>query len=183
MLNRKTKSLLIADATWFFGEGMLGPLFAIFAGKIGGDILDISWAWATYLIVTGILIMVVGKISDRLNKNKIVFIGYALNTLFTFSYLLVYNQYTLLLVQAGLGISAALATPTWNALYAKYENKKQDGFIWGLADGTAQLFTGLAIIIGGFIVSIFSFNLLFIVMGVIQVFATLFLLPVLMDKR
>ena len=37
-LSKHGRILLIADNLWYFGEGMLGPLFAIFAQKIGGDI-------------------------------------------------------------------------------------------------------------------------------------------------
>ena len=46
-LTRSLKILLIGANIWYFGEGMMGPLFAVFAEKIGGDILDITWAWAT----------------------------------------------------------------------------------------------------------------------------------------
>lgn len=31
------------------GEGMPDPLFAVFAQRIGGKILDITWAWAIQL--------------------------------------------------------------------------------------------------------------------------------------
>ena len=138
MLNKKIKILLYGSNIWMFGEGMLGPLFAIFAERIGGNILEISWAWATYLILTGILIIITGKISDKkINKEKLMIVGYSLNAIFTFSYLLVSLPIHLFFVQAGLGISTALATPTWSALYAKFEDKKHDGYQWGLAYGEA----------------------------------------------
>jgi len=175
MLNKKIKALLYASNLWYFGEGMLGPLFAVFTAKIGGNILDITWAWATYLIVAGVLVMVVGQISDRFSKEKIMLIGYGLNTVFTFSYLLVSAPLHLFIVQAGLGVAAALAIPTWSALYdVHYENKRHEGLVWGLADGQAKIATGLAIIIGGLIVNFFSFKLLFVLMGLIQLLATVY---------
>jgi len=183
MFNRKSKALLFADLAWFFGEGMLGPLFAVFTEKVGGDILNITSAWAAYLIVTGILIVIVGKISDKLiNKRKLVFIGYVLNAILTFAYLLVDSPLKLLLIQIGLGVAAALATPTWNALYSEYKDKKQTGFLWGLADGGSQFFSGLAIIIGGLIVVTFSFETLFITMGIIQIISVILLYPILKKK-
>jgi MFS family permease len=152
---------------------MLGPLFAIFGQKIGGNILDISWAWALYLITLGIFIIVVGKISDKIGKEKLLVIGYGLNAIFTFSYLLVSNPYKLFAVQFGLGIAAALATPTWSSLYAKYEDKKHDGAAWGLVTGTDRIITGLALMTGGFIITYYSFNVLFVIMGCIQIVATI----------
>lgn len=174
-LNRHIKILLYGGNIWYFGEGMLGPLFAVFTERVGGDILDISWAWATYLILAGLLYIVVGKITDKYdNAEKTMVLGYALNALFTFGYLFVSTSWHLFVVQAGLGIAAAMATPTWDALYAKHEDRKHDGFQWGLAGGEAQIITGVAIVIGGYIVSLVSFTALFLTMGIIQVIATIY---------
>lgn len=52
-MNSKIKALLYSSNIWYLGEGMLGPLLAIYTERIGGDIFDISWAWAIYLVVTG----------------------------------------------------------------------------------------------------------------------------------
>src|SRR5258707_13358552 len=113
MLNNKAKSLLCADVIWFFAEGMLGPLFAVFSEKVGGNVLNITWAWATYLLVTGTIMVVVGRFSDgRIRQEVLVVAGYALNAMFTFSYLMVSQPSHLFFVQAGLGFAAALATPT-----------------------------------------------------------------------
>ena len=174
-LNTNIKILLCGANIWYFGEGMLGPLFAIFTEQIGGDLLDITWAWATYLIVTGILYIVVGKFIDGKEiKAHVMVAGYALNAVFTFGYLLISAPWHLFVIQTGLGIAAALATPTWNALYAKHEDKKHDAFEWGMAGGQAQIITGFAIIIGGFIVSYGSFKILFILMGSIQILAAIY---------
>lgn len=172
-MNFPERILLNGSNLWYLGEGMLGPLFAVFAERVGGDILDIAWAWATYLIVTGVLTIVFGKLSDHsLHKDKLMVAGYALNALCTFSYLLVDTPMQLLIVQLGLGVASAMATPTWNALYAKRMSRKKDGFLWGLADGQAQIITGFSMIAGGIIVSYGSFTHLFIIMGCVQVAAT-----------
>src|SRR3989344_892707 len=182
-LNFRMKTLLYGANVWYFGEGMLGPLFAVFTERVGGDVLDIAWAWATYLIVTGVLYIVVGKITDQKhNKEKIMVLGYALNALFTFGFLLVSAPWHLFVVQAGLGVAAALATPTWNALYARHEDSRHDGLQWGLAGGEAQIITGIAMLIGGIIVSRVSFSILFVVMGTIQVLAAIYQAQILREK-
>ncbi len=183
MFAKKEKILLNSTYLWYFGAGMLGPLFAVFTQKIGGDILEISWAWATYLIISGILIIIMGKISDNFaSKEKLMVAGYALNTIFTFGYLFVSTPIHLFIVEAGLGIATAIAWPTWDALYAKYEDKKHDGYTWGLAAGGEFLMNGLALVAGGFIVEIFSFTALFIIMGFIELIATLYQAQILIKK-
>lgn len=174
-LNKHLKILLLGGNIWYFGAGLLGPLFAVFTERIGGDILDITSVWATYLIVTGVMYILVGKIVDgKFDKAKVMVFGYALNALCTFGYLLVSAPWHLFLVQAGLGIAAALATPTWNALYSEHEDKKHDTFEWGLVDGEASIVTGIATIAGGLIVTYVSFAALFILMGMVQIIATVY---------
>src|SRR3989339_946711 len=169
MISAYGKILLIGSNLWYLGEGMFGPLFAVFVGGIGGDILDISWAWALYLGVQGILMIQFGKLADKMNPEKLMVFGYGLNALFTFSYLLVSAPVHLFLVQIGLGVAGAIATPTWNALYDKHSDDKFNGYIWGSADGQALIVTAIAMVIGGYIVSLVSFKALFITMGTIQV--------------
>lgn len=171
-LSQTTKILLWGANIWYFGEGMLGPLFAVFAEKVGGDLLDIAWAWATYLIITGVFYILVGKlINGKPYKAKVMVFGYALNAVLTFCYLFVSSPLQLFFVQAGLGIAEAIGTPAWDALYAKNVNESHDTFAWGLASGQSQIVTGVAIVCGGLIANYFSFNALFITMGIIQVIA------------
>ncbi len=182
-MNTKERILLYGANIWYLGEGMLGPLLAVFTERIGGDILDITWAWAIYLIVTGVLYIIVGRIADaRFDKAKIMVLGYALNALFTFAFLFVTKTSQLFIVQAGLAVAAAFATPTWNALYAQYEDKNHDIWQWGVAGGEASIITGIAILLGGMIVNYLSFEILFFLMGIIQTVATLYQARILLLK-
>ncbi|MEK7532238.1 MAG: MFS transporter [Patescibacteria group bacterium] len=174
VLNKKIKILLWGSNLWNLGEGMLGPLFAVFAGRVGGSLLEMSWAWATYLIVTGVFTIIVSRFADKkIKKTHLLIFGNALNALFTFGYIFVDSPLQLFAVQVGLGFAAAFVIPAWNALYSEFENKKHDEFEWGLASGEAQILSGIAIVIGGFIVSYYSFTLLFIIMGTVKILATL----------
>jgi MFS family permease len=173
-MNKEEKILLGGASFWWLGEGLFGPLLAVFAGRIGGNILDISWAWAIYLLVTGLLEVFVGKISDKIGHAKLMVIGYALNAFFTFCYLFIHTPAGLFAVEAGLGVALALADPTWDALYAKFEDRRHAGFIWGLEHGTEEIITGVAIFVGGLIVNFFSFVALFVIMGVIQTIGTIY---------
>src|SRR3989344_4152544 len=183
MLAKKTKILLYSNNLWVFGEGMLGPLFAVFAQRLGGSVLDISWAWSIYLVVTGILVILIGKVSDvKISKEKLMIAGSFLNALFTFGYIFVSTPTQLFLVEAELGVAAALSSATWSALYAEHGDIGRSGYIWGLANGQSQLTMGIAIIVGGFIVNHFSFTVLFITMGIIQLVAAIYQAQILRNK-
>lgn len=184
MLSKGTKILLIGGGLWYFGEGMFGPLLAVFTEQVGGDIFNISWAWSVYLFVYGMLSILIGYYSDKLfDKGVLMVIGYAVNAVFTFGYLFVHDPTSLLFVQAGLGLAAALATPTWNALFDELSASNVDGFAWGMSEAVASMVTGFSILLGSYIISIASFNTLFIIMGSIQVVATVYQTRILFVQR
>lgn len=189
-LSKTCRILLLGANIWYFGEGMMGPLFAIFAEKVGGDILDIMWAWTTYLIITGIFYIVVGRFLDRKNnvnkvyfKEKVMVAGYSLNALFTFGYLFVKSPLELLGVQAGLGMAEAIGTPAWDSLYARSIVNKTDSYAWGLSTGQSQIVSGIAFAVGGVITHFISFNALFITMGVVQIVAAVVTARLLFVKK
>ncbi len=178
------KILLFASGLWFFGEGLFGPLFAVFTEKIGGDLLDITWAWSIYSIVLGLMYFFVGKLlSKSKKKEEIMVLGYFLNTLFTFSYILVHNSYQLFMVQIGLAIAESLSTPTWDSIFANELEEPGDSFLWGIAGGQSHFISGIAIAIGGLITYYISFNALFIIMGCIQAIATVVQSRIVLLKR
>jgi MFS family permease len=174
MFNKKERTLLFANNLWYLSEGMLGPLFGVFCAKFQSSPLDISWVWAVYLISVGIVVVGLGYISDFIYKEKLLVAGYALQTIFTFCYVFVSTKQQLALLQIGLGISGGLSTTTWYALYARCEDKTHEGLTWGLANGLASIYTGVALLCGGMIIANSSFETLFIVMGIVQLFATLY---------
>ena len=106
----KQRLLLRSANLWSLGEGLLGPLFAVFAQRIGG-IFSIYWAWAIYLGLTGMLTIISGRASDRIwewcGRERLLVAGYALNALCTFGYVYVQKPVDLFLVQAGLGVAFA----------------------------------------------------------------------------
>lgn len=178
MLGKRGRILLISSALWYFGEGMLGPLFAVFAHDIGGNILDVTSAWAVFLVVTGLCTMIVGRVADLFQRKRAAEImlvtGYGLNAALTFSYLLVSTPEGLFAVQAGLGIAVALSSPTWLSLYSKATMHDQSASAWSLEGGLQKIVDACAIMIGGYIVTAYSFATLFILMGCVQILATLY---------
>lgn len=172
-VNKHIKLLLLSSYLWYLAEGLFGPLYAIFTERIGGNILDITGAYAVYMIVAGILYMFVGKIADKHSMEKMMVAGYAIYAAGTFGYLLVDTPLKLFMLQALLGAAIALATPTWNALYSKHLDEGKFGEEWGLSDGGPSIISGVSILIGGIIITYADFTVLFLLMGLIQTISTI----------
>jgi MFS family permease len=183
MAAKKLNVLLHSNNLWNFGDGLFGPLFAVFAQKIGGNILDLTWAWAVYLAASGVFTILMGKFSDKYSKEKLMILGYGLTAVMSFSYILASKPWHLMLIQIGLGLALAISNPTWFALYSKHASKTEnDGFMWGLSDGTSRLCIAVAIILGGYLVEQFSFTILFVLMGTVQLASTVMLLKILEEE-
>lgn len=120
------------------------------------------------------MVIVLGYLSDFIHKEKLLVAGYALQTVFTFCYLFVGSKFQLILLQIGLGISGGLSSTTWYTLYARFEDKSREGLSWGLANGLSSIYTGCALLCGGFIIANASFDALFTIMGVVQFCATIY---------
>lgn len=187
MLGKRGRILLVSSALWYFGEGMFGPLFAVFAQDIGGNILDVTSAWAAFLVVTGICTIFVGKIADAFQKKRgaeiMLVMGYALNAALTFAYAFISTPQQLFLVQAGLGIAVALSASTWLSLYSKATMHDQSASAWSLEGGLQKIVDAIAIFIGGYIVTHYSFTTLFLLMGMIQTVATIYQARILWAPR
>ncbi len=178
MLNKRGKILLYGSAMWYFGEGMLGPLFAVFAQDIGGNILDVTSAWAVFLAATGVCTFLVGRIADKYTARRgpeiLMTLGYALNAILTFAYIFVSTPQQLFFVQAGLGLAIALSASTWLSLYSESTRHAQGASAWGLESALQKIVDAIAILIGGYIVTHYSFTVLFVIMGCVQTVATIY---------
>lgn len=206
MVNKKQnkkqiRSLLLGNNVWNFGEAMFGPLLAVFTQRVGGGVLEITSISAAYIFTQGVFKIIFGAISDYrskkvfdlkkkekdfLLKKFILLLGFLLSIVFTFLYIFVSTPLQLLFIQIGLGISTALADPSWDSLYSYYSvsnNKnKPSGLQWGIADGTPDLFIAIGVMLGGFVITSLDFKILFLLMGGIQIIAFLCQLPIIFNK-
>jgi MFS family permease len=182
-MRRELRILLLASMIANFGIGLLGPLYAIFVEKIGGDILSITSAWAIYAVVTGVLTIIIGRMEDRkLNKRTMVFMGYLILAIGTLGYFFVENPAQLFIVQAILGIGAAVIEPAWDGLFSIFLDKGRESFEWSLWSGGISIALAMAALAGGFIVTFYGFKTLFIVMFVLELFAAFASLEILKKK-
>ncbi len=183
-MKRGIKILLFSDAWANLALGVIGPIYAIFVEKIGGDILDASWAYFVYMLASGLVMLLLSKWEDRMkHKEKFVILGYSFLTLGCFSYLFVHNQLTLLITQVIVGVSLAFLIPAFDAVYSNYVDRKEEAFDWGAWESMAYIVKAFAAIIGGYIASLFGFRLLFFSMFIFSLIATIISINLLRKKK
>lgn len=178
-MHKVLKILISSSFVISFSAGLLGPIYAIFVERIGGDILAAGIAWAIYSIVLGVLVIIFGKIEDRLDWRKMLIIGRFINILGIGGYFFVQNPIQLFLVQAFLGIAEAIKNPAWDALFSRNIDKGRETSEWATFEGLDYISVGIAAVLGSFVAAVLGFKALFVLMlfsAIIAFLITLFIL-------
>lgn len=167
-MRRPTKILLTTQMIAVGAAGMLVPIYAIYVGKIGGDILVAAGAWTIFSIVSGTLTMLFGRLTDRVREPEYFIIaGFFAAAVGYVGYLFVQNPTHLFIVQMVLGVSVALMTPAHDALYTEHLDGGRFASEWGFWEGMWNITEAVAALAGGLVVAWFGFKTLFIVMAVL----------------
>lgn len=178
------KILIISDAWANLALGMIGPIYAIFVGEIGGDILDVGWAYFTFTFTSGVILYLISMWENKvLHKEKLVVLGYSINSLGCFLYFFTDTQIMLLITQAILGVGVALVSPAFDALYSHFVKTKEEASDWGAWEAMGYMVAAIAAVLGSLIVENYGFRYLFILMFIASLLGTIASLLLFKDER
>ncbi len=170
-LSRQAKVLLKISFLTTFAESMLVPIYSTFTEEVGGNILDAGIAFAVFSIATGVAVIVVGTQPwFQVHLMKFLMAGFALSAVCDLAYIFVRNTWQLFAVQIAIGLATGFIEPAWDSLFTE-DVEAGSARHWALWAGGSHLATGFAAIAGGLIVSLVSFNALFVSMCVVDLLA------------
>jgi len=169
LFNKQIRILLTTNGLILIAGAMIGPIYALFVEKIGGDLLDASYAFGAYALAAGITTLISGRYADKLKENELIVVfGYGIMGLAFFGYTLVSSIWSLLIVQIIIGLGEAIYSPAFDAIYSKHLDGRKSGREWGAWESINYFTIALGAITGGFLVTLFGFNVMFIVMGLLS---------------
>ncbi len=176
LFNRALKILLSTNAIILLAGAMLGPIYALYVEKIGGDLLDASIAGALFAFAAGIATFVSGKYSDKIKENELIVVfGYTVIGTGFLLMTIVDSVIFLFIVQIIIGLGEAIYSPAFDAIYSKHLDGNKFGKQWGAWESMNYLTAGVGAVIGGAVVTLFGFNAMFIIMGVISFGSALYI--------
>ena len=156
--------MLLAENILFeFGAGLYGPIYAIYAEKIGGTILTAGIAWSIFLIVLGVFGFVTAKFIDNLSLKKVAITTSVVHAVLILSYVFVSHVWQLYVLQFLIGIVGALNFPAWDAWFTNMQDENKKGASFSLMHATNNIGRGLAAIVGSSIAFFLGFKMLFLV--------------------
>lgn len=172
--NKPLQYLFLVHGLFVLGGSFLGPLYAVFVQHIHGDILSISISWSIFLLSTTICGIIIAQLGDRVKKKKELLIaGYIIRAVVWFFYMFVASIEALIFLQIILGVGEAVGSPAFNALFAQHLDGDEP--IKEFSDWTiiGNVTTAIATLLGGFIVKIAGFTILFGLMSFLAFLAAI----------
>lgn len=169
-LNRSLRILITTNSILVFIVGLFAPFYAVFIQHIGGNIAFAGLSWAIFSIVGGVLISLFSKWELKVKEQELLIaLGYILRGGVFMSYAFMTSITQLIVTQVLWGVAVALSTPAFDSVYSNHTTKENSIVEWGQWEGISSIVTGIAALVGGFIIQVFGYEIIFITMAVISV--------------
>jgi len=173
-MNKALKVLYLYNGIFVFAAHLLGPLYAVYVREIEGDVLSVSISWAAFLFSTVIFTFLISRFGDKVKEKEYLLIaGYVVRSVVWLSYTFVSDLNFLIFLQILLGAGEALGTPSFDAIFAEHLDKGKHIADYANWKVVSNLACGIAVVIGGFVVKYYGFNILFFSMFILAVFSAI----------
>ncbi len=188
-INPVVKFLTISDILLLTSFGLITPIFAVFITDNiqGGTVEVVGLASAIYLLTKSFSQIPIARFLDKNKGEKDDFWAMVFGsigiTIIPLLYIFVKTPAHLYIVQLFYGFFAAVAFPSWMAIFTRHIDKDKEGLEWGVYQTLIDMGMAGSASLGGFLAYRFGFAPLFAVISIISFFGTLFLLGVYHDMR
>ncbi|MFH1088266.1 MAG: MFS transporter [Patescibacteria group bacterium] len=186
-INKIIKYLILSDLVFYAGWGLFTPVFAIFiVEKIqGGNALTIGIATAIYWILMSILRIPFGMFLDNQTGESddywFTFWGFLIAATVPFGFLHASLPWHLYALQAIYALGMAMNLAGWSAIFTRNIDAGKESTEWGLSATGYSLGTGIAGLIGGYLVNEFDFAPVLIGVGILGILGAILLLIIRKD--
>lgn len=161
------------------GMGIIAPLMPLYAESLGASGLWLGIIFSSYSLSRLVFVPLMGKLSDRKGRKKIIATGLLLYSIFSLAYIFATNEYLLTLVRFLQGFASAMTLPIIMAFIGDLSPKGQEGKYMGYFNVSRFLGMGMGPLLGGALNDSFGIDSAFYALSAVTAlafFLTLFFL-------
>lgn len=167
-MNKSLKILFLYNGIFVLASSLLGPLYALYVGKLTPGILSVSISWAAFMISGTIFTYFVSKIKDNMIKHEyMLVISFLIRAFIWILFIFINSIPQLIILQILLGIGEAIGNPAFDSIFAEHLDKNKHISEYANWKVVEKLATAAATIFGGMIVTLFGFPSIFILMSIL----------------
>jgi MFS family permease len=166
-------SLFIAVAVAMIGVGIIAPILPLYAKSFAASGLSIGLVFSAFSLSRSLLGPLVGRLSDRVGRKRILMIGLAGYTVVSLLYVAAMSLWQLGLFRLLQGAASVMVTPIAQAYIGDITPPGKEGRYMNLF--YSSLFLGMAIgpLLGGGLSALWSYQIPFYAMGLLSFIALL----------
>lgn len=175
-VNHVISTLVMSDFFVNAGFSIFAPVFAVFVSRqiVGGSLEVIGFAAAIFQVFKVLFQIPVSRILDKNLGERDDFysmiFGSAVIATVPFMYLFATEAVHIYFIQAIYGIGAAFSIPPWYAIFSRHIDKMKENVEWSMDSIAIGISGAGAAALGGFLAQRFSFEMVFVIGGIIAVF-------------
>ncbi len=153
--------LLVSQSVALFGSGIVFPFYIVFTKQIGANFTEFGIAYALFSVSAALTHAWIGRWSDRFGRRRFLL----LNSWGTATLLLFFPMATTIwhvyVLQAVLGVFGAMQRTSEKALVADATDGPERGHLIGVYHGWVSIASAFAVILGGYLIDLFTLALIF----------------------
>ncbi|MEM1046138.1 MAG: MFS transporter [Pseudomonadota bacterium] len=152
---------ILASAMAFIDSTVVTIALPALQDDLSASFSALQWVVNAYALLLGGLILIGGGAGDRYGRKRIFLIGIVVFALSSLGCAIAPNVETLILARAGKGIGAALLVPQSLAIIAAAFPKDVRGRAIGIWAGASAITTAMGPPIGGFLIDVLDWRVVF----------------------
>ena len=166
-------SLFIAVAVAMIGVGIISPILPLYAKTFAASGVSIGLVFSAFSLSRGLLGPVIGRLSDRVGRKRILMIGLACYAFVSILYALAMSLWQLGLFRLIQGAASVMVTPIAQAYIGDITPRGREGRTLNLFYSSMFLGMALGPLLGGGLSALWSYQLAFSAMGALSMVALL----------
>lgn len=158
----------IANSLTNFGWGLIGPFYYLYVSQLGGGSLEqFGIAFGIMYFASALASLIAGKYSDKLGRKPFLISTSLMYAIIIYSYTLINSTIQLYIVQALIGIIGSVEHTVNTSFLGDITKKSRRGFQIGVFNSLVEMFSGVAIIAGGFLIGAAGFKIIFYIVSIL----------------
>ncbi len=163
--------LFLAVSIAMMGMGIIAPIMPLYVRSFGAGGLGIGMVFAAFSVSRFVLGPVVGVLSDRIGRKKLIVWGLGLYAVVSVLYIIAQSLWQMGIFRLVHGVGSIMVTPIAQAYVGDLTPVGREGRITNFF--YASMFAGMALgpLVGGYLVEGWSLEAPFFVMGILSLLA------------